>query len=129
MRTPRQLYAEERIIYRPALLTCLHCGDLLVLWHYLAWDKTVQTLERLLAIATRPGHGPHATCPGSRMRLLSAEAQRLAPPGSTYGYDGLVRMDWLRQHQHATSREMHTDLSAQLSISAAHRRYLYQYLS
>jgi hypothetical protein len=128
MRTPKPLYAKERIIYRPELLTCLHCGDLLVTWNYLAWDKTVQTLERLLSIATRPGRCPHATCPGSRMRLLSAEAQRLAPPGSTYGYDVLVRIGWLRQHHHATYREIHTDLSAKLSISAAHVRYLYQYL-
>ena len=79
MRTPKRLYAEERIIYRPELLPCLHCGDLLVTWNYLAWDKTVQTLDRLLSIATRPGRCPHATCPGSRMRLLSAEAQRVAP--------------------------------------------------
>jgi hypothetical protein len=128
MRTPKQLYAEERIIFRPELLTCLHCGDLLATWNYLAWDKTVQTLDRLLSIATRPGRCPHATCPGSRMRLLSAEAQRLAPPGSTYGYDVLVRIGWLRQHQHATYREIHTDLSAKLSISAAHVRYLYQYV-
>jgi hypothetical protein len=128
MRTPKQLYAEERIIYRPELLTCLHCGDLLVTWNYLAWDKTVQTLDRLLSIATRPGRCPHATCPGSRMRLLSAEAQRLAPPGSTYGYDVLVRIGWLRQHEHATYREIHTDLATRLSISAAHVRYLYQYV-
>jgi hypothetical protein len=128
MRTPKQLYAEERVIYRPELLTCLHCGDLLVTWNYLAWDKTVQTLDRLLSIATRPGRCPHATCPGSRLRLLSAEAQRLAPPGSTYGYDVLVRIGWLRQHQHATYGEIHTDLAAKLSISAAHVRYLYQYL-
>ena len=83
MRTPKRLYAEARIIYHPELLTCLHCGALLVAWNYLAWDKTVQTLDRLLSMATRPGRCSHATCPGSRMRLLSAEAQRLAPPGST----------------------------------------------
>jgi len=118
MRTPKRLYAEERIIYHPELLTCLYCGDLLVTWNYLAWDKTVQTLDRLLSIASRPGRCPHATCPGSRIRLLSAEAQRLAPPGSTYGYDVLVRIGWLRQHQHATYREIYTDLSAKLSISA-----------
>ena len=102
MRTPKRLYAEERIIYRPELLTCLHCGDLLVAWNYLAWDKIVQTLDGLLSVATRPSRCPHATCPGSRMRLLSAAAQRLAPPGSTYGYDVLVRLGWLRQHQRAT---------------------------
>jgi hypothetical protein len=85
MRPPKPLDAEERIIYRPALLSCFHCGDLLVTWNYLAWDKTVQPLARLLSVATRPGRCPHATCPGARLRLLSAEAQRLAPPGSSYG--------------------------------------------
>src|SRR4026207_1217140 len=62
MRTPKRLYAEERIIYRPELLTCLHCGDLLVAWNYLAWDKIVQTLDGLLSVATRPSRCPHATC-------------------------------------------------------------------
>jgi hypothetical protein len=128
MRTPKRLYAEERIIYHPELLTCLHCGDLLVMWNYLAWDKTVQTLDRRLSIATRPGRCPQITCPGSRMRLLSAEAQRLAPPGSTYGSDVLVHIGWLRQHQRATYSEIHRDLSARLSISEAHVRYLYQHI-
>jgi len=127
MRTPKRLYAEARIIYHPELLTCLHCGDLLVLWNYLAWDKTVQTLDRRLSIATRPGHCPHATCPGTRLRLRSAEALRLAPPGSTYGYDVLVHIGWLRQHQRATYSEIHTAISARLAISEAHVRYLYQY--
>jgi len=62
------------------------------------------------------------------MRLLSAEAQRLAPPGSTYGYDVLVHLGWLRQHQRATYREIHLVLSARLSISEAHVRYLYQHV-
>src|SRR4029434_1018426 len=128
MRTPKRLYAEERIIYQPELLTCLHCGDLLVPWNYLAWDKTVQTLDGLLSIATRPGRCPHATCPGSRMRLLSAVAQRMAPPGSTYGYDVLVRIGWLRQHQRATYSEIHTELSCRFSISESHVRYLYQHV-
>ena len=128
MRTPKRLYAEERIIYRPELLTCLHCGDLLVLWNYLAWDKTVQTFDGHLSIATRPGRCPHATCPGWRMRLLSAVAQRMAPPGSTYGYDVLVRIGWLRQHQRATYSEIHTELSCRFSISESHVRYLYQHV-
>ena len=128
MRTPKRLYAEERIIYQPELLTCLHCGDLLVPWNYLAWDKTVQMLDCLLSIATRPGRCPHATCPGSRMRLLSAAAQRMAPPGSTYGYDVLVRIGWLRQHQRATYSEIHTELSCRFPISESHVRYLYQHV-
>jgi hypothetical protein len=94
------------------------------MWNSLAWDKTVQTLDRVLSLATRPGHGPQATCPGSRLRLLSAHAQQMAPAGSTYGYDVLVRLGWRRQHQRATSGEMHTELSSQLAISASPVRSL-----
>jgi hypothetical protein len=32
MRTPKRLDPEARIIYHPELLTCPHCGDLLVMW-------------------------------------------------------------------------------------------------
>jgi hypothetical protein len=60
------------------------------------------------------------------MRLLSAQAQQMAPAGSTYGYDVLVRIGWRRQHQRATYGEIHTELSSQLAISASHVRYLYQ---
>jgi hypothetical protein len=126
MRTPKRLYTAERLIYHPELLTCPHCGDLLVMCNYLAWDKTVQTLDRVLSIASRPSHCPKATCRGVRLRLLSAEAQRMALPGSTYGYDVLVRIGWLRQHQRATYSEIHTDLASRLHISPSHVRYLYQ---
>src|SRR5207245_10486042 len=87
MRTPKQLYAQERIIYQPELLTCPHCGDLLVMCPYLAWYKTVQMLDRVLSVASRPGRCPHATCAGSRMRLLSAGVKRIALPCSRHGYD------------------------------------------
>ena len=126
MRTPKRLYAHERLIYQPALLTCPHCGDLLVLCHYFAWDKTVQMLDRVVSVASRPGRCPHTTCPGSHMRLLSAEGQRIALAGSTYGYDVLVRIGWRRQEHHATYSEIHTELAAQIRISESHVRYLYQ---
>src|SRR2546422_489696 len=128
MRTPKQLYAQERIIYQPELLTCPHCGDLLVSCNYLAWDKTVQMLDRVLSVASRPGRCPHATCAGSRMRLLSAEGQRIAPAGSTYGYDVVVRIGWWRQEARATYGEIRTALASQIRISTSHVRYLYQHL-
>jgi hypothetical protein len=96
MRTPKRLYTEERLIYHPELLTCPHCGDVLVMCNYLAWDKTVQTLDRVLSVASRLGRYPRTTYLGSRMRLLSATAQRLTLPGSTYGYDVPVRIAWWR---------------------------------
>jgi hypothetical protein len=63
------------------------------------------------------------------MRLLSATAPRLALPGSTYGYDVLVRMAWWRQEYRATYREIHTALASQLRLSESHVGYLYQQVS
>src|SRR5467141_2623391 len=126
MRTPKRLYAHERIIYQPELLTCPHCGDLLVLCNYLAWDKTVQRLDGVLSVAGVPFCCRHAACAGSRMRLLSAEGQRIALPGSTYGYDVLVRIGWRRQESRATYREIHAELASQVCISEPHVGYLYQ---
>ena len=79
-------------------------------------------------MASRPGRCPNATCAGSRLRLLSAEAQRIALPHSTYGYDVLVRIGWWRYQHHATYREIHTELASQVRISESHVRYLYQQL-
>jgi hypothetical protein len=105
MRTPKPLYAQQRLIYQPELLTCPHCDDRLALCNYLAWDKTVQTLRGVLSVASRPSHCRHTTCEGAQLRLLSAEAQGIALAGSTYGYDVMVRIGWWRQHYHATYRE------------------------
>jgi hypothetical protein len=60
------------------------------------------------------------------MRLLSAEAQSIAAPGSTYGYDVLVRIGWLRFQARATYTEIHGELAPQIRVSESHIRYLYQ---
>jgi hypothetical protein len=126
MRTPKSLYAQQRLIYQPELDACPHCGDLVALCNYLMWDKTVQTLDGVLSVASRPGCCRHATCAGSNLRLVSAEAQGIALPGSTYGYDVLVRIGWWRQQYHATYREIHAELAARLHISESHVRHLHQ---
>src|SRR5260370_14872314 len=125
MRTPKSLYAQQRIISQPELLTCPHCGALLMLCNYLAWNKTVQTLCGVLSVASRPGRCPHATCEGSALRLLSAEAQGIAFPGSTYGYNVIVRTRWCRPHYHPTYREIHADLVAHVPSSQCHVRHLH----
>jgi len=126
MRTPKTLYPTERKIYKPELSSCPICGQALVLYNYLAWDKTVQTLNSVLSIASRPGHCLDPACSGSTMRLLSAEGQQIALPGSTYGYDVLVRIGWLRQERQATYSEIEDELSSNVYISESHLRYLYQ---
>jgi hypothetical protein len=77
MRTPKELHPSERIIYKPELPACPHCEGPLMMYNYLAWDKTVQTLDRVLSIASRPGH------------LLSIHGQPLpeAPQRAASGSD------------------------------------------
>ena len=122
MRTPQRFYAQQRLMDQPALLTCPHGGALLVLCNSLAWQKTVQTLDRVLSVASRPGRCPHETWAGSRLRLLAAEAQRMALPHATSGDDVLVRLGWGRSHHHATSREMPAELASHVRISVAQVR-------
>ena len=68
-------------------------------------------------------------CVGSRLRLLSAEGQRLAPAGSTDGYDDVVHIGWWRQEARATYREIHAALTSRVRISESHVGYLYQQVS
>jgi hypothetical protein len=126
MRTPKQLYFNERIIYKPELSACPHCGGSLVMSNYLSWDKTVQTLDGVLSVASRPGFCADPACPGHPMRLLSAEGQQIAPPDSTYGYDVLTRIGWLRQERRDAYAEIQADLAGRVQISESHVRYLYQ---
>jgi hypothetical protein len=94
--------------------------------NYLKWDKVIQTLDEVLSIASRPGHCPNPECSGHARRLLSAQGQSLAPANSTYGYDVIARIGWLRQHYFATYEQIHADLSQRVAISASHVRALYQ---
>ena len=126
MRTPKSLYVQQRRIYHPELMSCPSCGDLLVGCNYLKWDKIVQTLDQVLSIASRPGHCPNPVCTGHTRRLLSAQGQGIAPASSTYGYDVVTRIGWLRQHRFATYEQIHADLSQRVAISESHVRGLYQ---
>ena len=126
MRTPKRLYPDERTIYKPELPACPHCGGPLVMCDHLAWDKTVQTVDAVLSVASRPGRCADPDCPGHVMRLLSAAGQQIAPRGSTYGYDVLARIGWLRQERRDTYPEIRSELADRVQISAAHIRGLYQ---
>jgi len=88
----------------------------------------VQTLGGVLSVASRPGRCHHDTCEGASLRLVSAEAQGIAFPGSTYGCDVVVRIGWWRQQYPATYQEIQADLSPYIRISTSHVRYLHQHV-
>ena len=127
MKTPKQLYPNARIIYHPELSACPVCGETLMLANSLLWDKTVQTLEQVLSVASRPARCANPGCAGSSMRLRSAAGQQVALPFLTYGYDVVVRIGWWRQTRCATYSEIHTDLQSHIQIAESQVRALYQH--
>ena len=108
------------------MLTCPSCNTPLVGCNYLKWDKIVQTVDQVLSIANRPSHGPHSECLGSNLRLLSAQDQSIASAPSTYGYDVVTHIGWLRQHRFAIDEQIHADVSQRVTISESHVWTLYQ---
>jgi len=97
-----------------------------MMYNYLTWDKTVQTLGQVLSVASRPSHCAVESCSGYQTQFLSAEGQQIAPSGFGYGYDVLTRIGWLRQERHETYDEIQSALFPQVQISVSHVRYLYQ---
>ncbi len=79
-----------------------------------------------LSIASRPSHCPNPECPGHDLRLLSAQGQSIAPAHSTYGYDVVTHIGWLRQYRFSTYEQIHADVSQRIAISESHVRALYQ---
>jgi hypothetical protein len=126
MKPPKRLYPSARIIYHPELAACPVCGGALKLMNTLLWDKTVQTLDGVRAVASRPACCGDPQCAGATMRLRSAAGQQVALPYTTYGTDVVVRIGWLRQTRCATYAEIHADLTPSLQIAESQVRRLYQ---
>lgn len=126
MRTRREFHPEKRIIYHTELSACPVCGEALMTYNYLTWDKTVQTLSSVLSVASRPSHCADPACAGHSMCLPSAEGQQIAPKGFGYGYDIVTRIGWLRQDRRDTYADIRSSLPSHVQISLSHVRYLYQ---
>ena len=126
MKPPKRLYPSERIIYHPEVTTCPVCGGALMLRNTLLWDKTVQMLDGVRSVASRPACCADPQCAGASMRLRSVAGQQVALPATTYGYDVVVRIGWQRQTRCATYAEILADLSSGLQIAESQVRRLYQ---
>lgn len=127
MRTKRALEPQERRIFHPELQECPHCGASLRLCGYWRWDKVVQTLDGVIAVASRPSQCPNADCPHPESRYVSAAGAAFSLPESTYGLDVVVRVGWLRERRHLSMAEIHADLQGHgIQVSARHVNNLWQ---
>ena len=125
-RRPKQLVPQERRIYHAELELCPHCGTPLRLSGHYMWRKTVQTLDRVVYVASRPKECPNSGCPQYGKRYPSVAAQGVALPHSTYGLDVVAQIGWWRDHEHLSDYEIHRRLQGRVQISRRQVDWLLQ---
>src|SRR4051794_14510677 len=116
-RVPKQFNIAERIIYLTELEHCPACGAVLYNCNHYAWTKTVQQLERVISVASRPKECRNATCCAYGQRFFSATAQTVALPNSTYGLDVIAQLGFYRDFEHLSGQEIFERLRSRLQIS------------
>jgi hypothetical protein len=96
MRTQRELYSENKIVYESEWDECPQCRQTMKPVYTSGW-KTVQTMNEVVTIAQRPKHCVNAECDERNKLLRSVRWQQVAPMWCTYGYDVIAQIGWQRQ--------------------------------
>jgi hypothetical protein len=124
MRTPREYYPKKPIVYTCELDKCPECYEPMKI-AYTSGAKTVQTMAGVLTIAQRPKYCPNLGCVRCEVVCKSAQWQQVAPCHSTYGYDVIAQIGWLRQRHYERFGAIQAALQSRLQISEAEVRHLY----
>lgn len=125
-RRPKQLVVQERHIYHAEMERCPACGTALHLCGHYTWRKTVQHLDKVVYVASRPKECRHAGCSLFGKRYPSAAAQRVALPHSGYGLDVVAQIGWWRDREHLSGDEIYHRLMGHVQISRRHVDLLLQ---
>jgi hypothetical protein len=119
-RRPKYLPIDERITYTCELARCPACATPLQPCRHLSWTKTVQHLERVVVVSSRPKECPNPACTDATRRYPSAQAQTVALPHSTYGLDVLALIGFYRDHEQLSGTAIHDRLRTHVQISRRH---------
>lgn len=116
-RRPKNLPVAERIVYTCELETCPTCGTRLEACRHYRWAKTIQQLDRAIYVASRPKRCPNPSCGAATTPFVSAAAQQLALPYSSYGLDVIAQLGFWHDHDHLSGTECHARLQGRVQIS------------
>lgn len=125
-RRPKELTIQERHIYHAELDRCPSCGEPLHLCGHYNSRKTVQQLDKVVYVASRPKVCCHPTCAMHDKPQPSARAQGVALYYSTYGLDVVAQIGWWRDQEHLSGAEIHRRLQGRIQISRRHVDLLLQ---
>lgn len=116
-RRPKHLPIDERITYYCELAHCPACGTVLQPCRHLSWTKTVQHLDRVVVVSSRPKECPNPACADAGRRYPSAAAQTVALPKGTYGLDVLAQLGYWRDHDQLNGTTIYERLRGRVQIS------------
>jgi hypothetical protein len=125
-RRPKHLVITERHIYHAELESCPACGQPLELCGHYSWCKTVQQLDKVVYVASRPKECRNAACQLYKQPLTSVVAQSVALPHSTYGLDVVAQIGWWREREHLSHDEIYKRLQPQVQLGRRQVDLLYQ---
>ena len=124
MRTPREYYPKNPVVYTFELNVCAECGGPMRI-AYTSKPKVVQTMGGVLTIAHRPRYCGNPNCKREKAICKSVQWRQIAPWYCTYGYDVIAQIGWLRQIHHERFEGIHQALNLRLQISESEVRHLY----
>jgi hypothetical protein len=113
----KALTITDRIVYNCELEVCPACGKELKPCRHYTWAKTVQHLDRVAYVASRPKECRNPACSQFHIRYPSATAQTVALSHGTYGLDVIAQIGWWRDREHLSGREIHERLRSRVQIS------------
>ena len=120
MKRPRPFAALPHVRYHPELPACPHCGTTLSYSHPV-WAEPIQFLARTVHVTNLGFRCPNPACAFPRAVYRSAQAEACQVKGSGYGLEVVVRIGYLRFHQHRTRTEIWQHLRAEHDLQLSER--------
>jgi len=127
MNTPKHFHDAKKHTFKCEFEHCPVCGSPMMISNNISGRKFVQTLKGTLRVGYRHGQCTNSKCPEYTKKWCSSKWQQLAPKHSSYGFDVIARIGWLRQNEHMEFERIHQELSQHVKISESQIRYLYYY--
>jgi len=120
MRKAKNNRRVPKYYFRTEVTQCPQCGTALSRL-YTLWDKIIVTLEGRIHVFNQAYHCPSPSCSSPPIVYRAEAADRMAPKGSSFGFDLIIQIGWWRFWEHQTLDEIHARLRARrLPISRRH---------
>ena len=111
MNTPKNFHQTEKRTFKCELGCCPVCGHPIMISNNISVCSFVQTLKGTHRKGYRHGQCTNLKCSESTRKWCSGEWQQLAPKHSSYGFDVIALLSWLRLHYHLEFEHIHQELS------------------